>query len=543
MFSWKEFEKTKNILSHFGGNNYKDEWGQHHLKIRPNELLDWFEFVKEDLGFFTLSEMAGLDRGDIYPKFEIVYHLLNMGSHQRLNIHLLVDEGEIIPSIVKFFTHADWPEREQAEMLNLQFDIPRPSLILPTKQKNFPLLKNATIKEWPLELPIEVPALKFNPNKSELPYPEEQCQWKVFSPLTHPTLGHFEWLICFDPIKVVESKIRIGLHHQGLELLLQNKDIIQILQLVDKVNLSTAPTFSIAWSKTIEEQFRIKIPERAQALRIVMLEIGRIADHLSVLSAIAFEAGMDEFKLFINCREKVYELFEKYSGHRQGIGISRIGGVKEDLPPGWIVEYQTVESVLRKNLKLIHKALISRFKFRSHLASDPVNAQSVLQLGLSGPAMRAAGLNFDLRKSQPFYFYSDIDFDIPVGIHGSTYDRYLIRYEEIFQSLRIITQVIDNLPLGEVVSEAFNKNYLELINIFATLEQPKEWHYSALESPVGEAGFLVNFDGGIKPSRIKMKTPGFSIAQALPVFIKGLREEQLTVCLASLGLSRWEMDR
>lgn len=543
MFSWKEFEKTKQILSHVGGSRYKEEWGQHHLKIRPNELLDWFEFVKEDLGFFTLTEIAGLDRNNVLPKFEIVYHLLNMGSHQRLSIHLFANEGELIPSITNFFTHADWLEREQAEMLNLKFDRPLESLILPKGQKNFPLRKNATFKTWPEEVTPPVPALRFNPNKSEAPYPEEQYQWKVFSPLSPVTLGNFEWMVCFDPVKVVDSKIRPGFHHQGFELLLQNKDIFQILQLVDKVNLSSAPNYSIAWSKTIEEQFRIKVPERGQAIRIVMLEMARIADHLTVLSETCFEAGMEEYRLFINSREKIYELFEKYSGHRHGLGISRIGGVKEDLPHGWIVEYQTVADVLTKNLRLIHNALRSQTKFRAHLDGDPVNAQSVLQFGLSGPAMRAAGLNFDLRKSQPFYFYQDIDFDIPVGIHGSAYDRYLIRYEEIFQSLRIITQVIDNLPLGEVVPEAFNKNYLELTAIFETLEQPKEWHYSALEAPSGEAGFLVSFDGGVKPTRIKMKTPGFSIAQALPMFVKGLREDQLAACLASLGLSRWEMDR
>lgn len=543
MFSWKEFEKSKQILSHVGGNRYKEEWGQHHLKIRPNELLDWFEFVKEDLGFFTLADIAGLDRGTTTPKFEIVYHLLNMGSHQRLSIHLFAHEGELIPSISKFFAHADWLEREQAEMLNLTFDKPLEGLLLPAGQKNFPLRKNSAIKAWPLEQTPALPALRYNPNKSEAPYPEEQYQWKVFSPLSPVTLGNFEWMVCFDPVKVVDSKVRAGFHHQGFELLLQNKDIFQILQLVDKVNLSSAPNYSIAWSKTIEEQFRIKVPERGQAIRIVMLEMARIADHLTVLSETAYESGMEEYRLFVNAREKIYELFEKYSGHRHGLGISRIGGVKEDLPHGWIVEYQTVADVLTKNLRLIHNSLRSQIKFRNHLDGDPVNAQSVLQMGLSGPAMRAAGLNFDLRKSQPFYFYSDIDFDIPVGIHGSSYDRYLIRYEEIFQSLRIITQVIDNLPLGEVVPEAFNKNYLELTSIFETLEQPKEWHYSALESPSGEAGFLVNFDGGIKPARIKMKTPGFSIAQALPMFIKGLREEQLAACLASLGLSRWEMDR
>lgn len=544
MFSWKEFEKTKAILSHSGGERYKTEWNQHHITIRPTDLLDWVELIKEDLNYLTLAEVAAMEHGlDKEYRFEVVYHFLNMGTHQRLNLHLCVNEGEIIPSIRHQYPQGEWMEREQGEMLGLKFDLPTTSLLLPEGQTTYPLRQKAVIKSWPEEKPFAFPKLRMNPNKSEAPYPEESYQWKQYDVFSSVTKGNFEWSLCFDPIKVVDSHLRIGFHHQGLELFLQNKDILQILQLVDKVNLSAAPNYSIAWAKTIEEMFRIKIPERAQAIRIVMLELARIADHLTVLAEICRASEQSEFRLLLNAREKVYELFEKFCGHRQGLGVARIGGVKEDLPHGWIVEYQAVAEILAKNLRLIHKSLISQNKFRAHLESDPVNAQSVLQWGVCGPTMRAAGLNFDLRKSQPFYFYQDIDFDIPVGINGAIYDRYLIRYEEIHQSFRIITQVIDNLPLGEVVAAMYDKNYVELLKVFEGMDSPKQWHYSALETPNGEAGFLLNFNGTMKPSRIKLKTPGFVVAQALPVFVKGLREEQLAACLASLNLSRWEMDR
>lgn len=544
MFNWKEFEKTKQILSHAGGRRYRDDWGQHHLTVRPTELIDWVELIKEDLNYLTLAEMAAVENNiDKEYRFEVVYHFLNMGTHQRLNLHLLVNEGEIIPSLKKYYPQADWMEREQAEMLGLTFDRATPGLLLPAGQKNFPLRKKSDVKNWPEEKPLEFPKLRVNPNKSEAPYPEESYQWKQFDIFSPVSGGNFEWSVCFDPAKVVDSRLRVGFHHQGLELFLQNKDVLQVLQLVDKINISAAPNYSIAWAKTIEEMFRIKIPERAQAIRIVMLELARIADHLTVLSEICRNAGQNEFTLFINAREKIFELFEKFCGHRQGLGIARIGGVKEDLPHGWIVEYQAVAEILSKNLRLIHKSLISQNNFRSHTDGDPVNAQSVLQWGVTGPTMRAAGLNFDLRKSQPFYFYQDIDFDIPVGIHGAIYDRYLIRYEEINQSFRIITQVIDNLPLGDFINGMYDKNYLELIKLFEGADTPTQWHYSALETPNGEAGFLLHFNGTAKPARLKLKTPGFAVAQALQVFAKGLREDQLATCLASLNLSRWEMDR
>ncbi len=541
MFSWKEFEKTKAVLLHCADTKYREDWGQHHITLRPTELLDWIEFLKEDLGFFTLSEVGGVDLGD--SKFEIIYHLLNMGTHQRLNLHLLVHDDEMIPTIANFFLNANWMEREQEEMLGLFFSVKGKGLILPEGQRVFPLRLNNSNLEWPEEGDLELPSLNYNPNKSEMSYPEESYLWRHYDLLSSETLGNFEWLVCYDPTKVVDTSVRIGFHHQSFEKIFQERDVIQILHLVNRINPGSSLQYEVAWAKTIEEMFRIRIPERAQAVRLILLELVRIADHLTVLSLICMESKQDEARYFINAREKIYEVLERFAGHRQSQGVIRIGGMNQDLPHGWILENQLVAEILSKNLPLVHRSLINKNKFRSHLQGEALDPQSILQWGVSGPAMRAAGLNFDLRKSQPFYFYQDIDFDIPVGINGTLYDRYLIRYEEIFQSLRIITQVIDNLPLGEIILEQFQGSYPNVLQNIKNLEFPHQWHYSPIESSSGEAGFLVKLSKEYRPSRVKIKTPSFSLAQAISVFSKGLREDQLSTGLSSLGLSRWEMDR
>lgn len=541
MFNWKEFEKTKAVLLHSAESQYREDWGQHHITLRPTELLEWVEFLKEDLGFFTLSEIGGVDLGG--GAFEILYHLLNMGSHQRLNLHVIVKDTEVVPSVTGFFSNAEWMEREQEEMLGIGFSIKGNGLLLPKGQKVYPLRLNAFESKWPLEADLREPRLRYNPNKSESPYPEESYRWKHYDLLSPETLGTFEWLVCFDPSKVVETQVRIGFHHQALEKILQDRDLVQILHLVDRINPESSLQYAIAWAKTIEDMFRIRIPERAQAVRLILLELIRITDHLTVLSSICLECKQEEAKFFLNAREKVYELLERFAGHRLGQGVIRIGGLGQDLPHGWIVENQLVAEILTKNLPLIHRSLIHKKRFRSQLEGEAIDAQSILQWGVSGPAMRAAGLNFDLRKSQPFYFYQDIDFDIPVGIHGSVYDRYLIRFEEIFQSLRIITQVIDNLPLGEIISEQFKGKYPGILATIKNLELPHQWHYSPIESSSGEAGFLVKLNQDYRPQRVKVKTPGLAMAQAISVFSKGLREDQLSIGLSSLGLSRWEMDR
>ena len=547
MFDWKEFDKTKHIFSHAGPSLYREEWGQHKIDIRPVDLIRWIDLLKEDLDYLSLVDIVAVDRRSLPVfggyDFEVVYHLLNMGTHQRLNLHLHVNASEMIPTITGFFPNSEWMEKEQVEMLGLNFSNHPSSLLLPNDQKNFPLKKDAQIKDWKLDDPAELPLLRKNPNKSEAPYAEEAYVWEQFGILSPETLGKFEWTVCFDPQNVVESRLRIGFHHQGLEKLLEKKEWIQVMQLVDKLQPGAAPTYSIAWAKNLEDMLRIKLPERTQAVRIVMLELARIAEHLTVMAEMTLAAGHDEFKHYINAREKVYELFEKYCGQRQGFSIVRLGGLKEDLPHGWIAEYQSVADILNKNLLMIHKSLMSQRKFREHLEVSPVNAQTVLQWGVSGPAMRASGLNFDLRKSQPFYFYQDIDFDIPVGIYGTAYDRYLIRFEEIFQSLRIITQVIDNLPLGEVINPLYDLPYPELCEYMRTQEVASGWHYSGLESPNGEAGFFHLVGNDFQTARIKIKSPSLTLAQAVPQFLKGLNKKQLRASLASLGIRHFEMDR
>jgi len=393
----------------------------------------------------------------------------------------------------------------------------------------------------PNENKKRLPILRVNPNKSEDPYPEESWIWKEYGLFSSVTKGSFELQVCYDPNFLVASQTTIGFHHRNIEKLLASRSWIHISKLLDSLIPNCSPTMSTAWLKTIEEMGMFKLPERAQAIRIILLELSRVTEHLTVMSEILSSLQLSESTLFINAREKVIELFEKYCGHRWGEGAVILGGVFEDLPHGWISEYQSVEKVVVKNLKIIHQSLLTQSKFRSTLDAAGIDARTVLDWGLSGPAMRASGLNFDLRKSRPIYFYKDIDFDVPVGIHGTAYDRYLIRYEEILQSFRIMTQVLDNLPLGDVkIPEDFRDDLL--------LKFPKNkpngiWYYSVLESANGELGTLALMSENYHPHRLKIKSPSFSILQSLNEFLKGLEEYQVEASVASLGIRKSDLDR
>lgn len=550
MLKLDEYKKIKNILQPCMGEDYEDYLYQHHFWTTPSELLSWVDFLKNDLGFLTLVEITGLKADKDY---EIVYQLLNMDNHQRVNIHLKISREMILPSLSDDFESTNWKERELSKTLGVSFSYDRPfhlralkglkNLDERSEKENKRLrLKNGISSLENVEKDfsqMSLPSLRFNPNKSEAPYKEESFKWKKLDHLSVETQGHFDCHICFDPEKIVEIRPFTGLFHQNLERSFQKKSLYQNSFLLDRLNMSSAPTYSMLWAKTLEDIFQIEIPDRAKALRMVLLELARINHHLTVLFQLTRLSNFSHFSILINLREKVYELFEKWTGSRQATGSCLVGGVRQDLPQGWIVECQMALRLIDRYLPLFHQGFMSHKEFRNLAQGPRIEAQSILNFGITGPAMRAAGINFDLRKSDPFYFYQDLEFDIPVGVFGMTYDRYLVRIEEIFQSLRLVTQIIDNIPEGDF--DLYPHHQMTFSQFSDHLIQ--KWNYGFLEAPSGETGMMIKLKNDQNISRIKFNTPSFALVQGLDVLVRGLTQKQLAIAVSSLGLSRWEMDR
>lgn len=535
MFNFAEFRKTENILREGGDLLVDESLGQFHLTIRPSDLSNWVEFVQEDLNFLILTDIVVVDRlnAKVRQRFEINYQFHNMENHQRLHLHVLVNPGEIVPSLVEYYPHAEWKEAEQAEMFGLRFGDRESHLLLPENCKLSPMRKDFSGGEWPLQKPKSLPGVSSNPNRSESPYPEESYRWKEFGVLSPQTLGNFSWQVCFDPSTVVESRIEIGHSHIGIEKILENKSPLQILRSVDSLNPLSAPTTGILWARLYEEIHGCEIPERAQAIRMVLLELSRITSHLTILSRMTSKLGFSESKLFTDCREKIFEALESLTGHRQGFGTLRFGGLSSDTPHGWLIQFQRISEDVAKMLLFLRKFFLSRRDFQNKLDGPAITAETILRYSLSGPTMRAAGLNFDLRKSNPFYFYKDVDFDVPVGVEGKMFDRFLILIEEVFQSLRIVDQVVDNLPLGEVWIDP-GPGLQKKFTGFSSL---------SLEAPNGEFGISLQIEKGEKIQRLKFLTPSFNTTQGLNALCYGLSESQLPVLLESLGINRLELDR
>src|SRR5690554_606110 len=536
MFDKSSYQKETKLFS-VVNKQYVAAWDEHHIFCRPQELINWVRVAKEDLNYLYFIEALVVTNPDGNNKFDFELDIIvaNLESHQRLHLHVQFNKSEIIPSIVNFYPASRYALREQADLYDFKLDTPLESLFVTERNKNI------FSEEWSLKedsKPFHAPKLRFNPNKSEAPYPEESWRWVHADLFSQSTLGKFEAFYCFDPFKLVDLRIRLGSYFKGIEAELCKKDHKHITYLLEQVNHLASPFYSGAWAINIEEILNINITERAMGLRIVLWELTRIAEHLFVIYEMCSLLNLNEAIFYLDAYERICELLETLTGHRSGQGMIKIGGINFDIPAGWIIEFQDFNKLFLKNIVVYHQHLISNAKFRTLLNHSQVSSHSVLQYGVSGPNLRAAGINYDLRKSRPLYFYQDIDFDVPVGVKGTSFDRYLIRYEEMIQSSRIITQVLDNLPLGSIDS---NVDELDWMNSLRSLN--KEFHYSSLEAPNGETGivYVQGREGQIK--RLKIKSPSLFLAQALKEFLTGVEEKSVPVALASLGIREREMER
>lgn len=534
MFDRNSYHKDSQLFS-IVNKQYMAAWDEHHIFCRPQDLINWVRVIKEDLNYLYFIEALVVTNPEEDKSFDFELDLIvaNLESHQRLHLHVLFNKNEIIPNIVHFYPAALYALREQADLFDFKLEIPLETLFVSEKNRNI------FSSDWSLKEEthlFKAPVLPYNPNKSEPPYPQESWRWVHADLYSQNTLGKFEALYCFDPFKLVDVRVRLGSYFKGIEAELCQKDQRHITYLLEQVNHLAAPFYSGAWAINIEEIFNITITERAKALRIVLWELTRIAEHLFVIYEMCSLLKLNEYTFYLDAYERIGELLETLTGNASGQGMIIIGGINYDIPAGWIVEFQEFNKLFLKNIQVYHQRLLSNAKFRTLLTHSQVSSHAVLQYGVSGPNLRAAGINYDLRKSRPLYFYQDIDFDVPVGVKGTSFDRYLIRYEEVIQSSRIITQVLDNLPLGSIESSTEHVS-----SRLVTLT--KEYHYSSLEAPNGETGivYVQGEKGQIK--RLKIKSPSLFLAQAMKEFLIGIDEKSIPVALASLGIREREMER
>ncbi|MEQ8285463.1 NADH-quinone oxidoreductase subunit D [Thalassospira sp.] len=376
----------------------------------------------------------------------------------------------------------------------------------------------------------------------------------------HPAAhGVLRLVLEMDGEVVERSDPHIGLLHRGTEKLIEYKTYIQATPYFDRLDYVAPMNQEHAYCLAIEKLMGIEVPKRAQYIRVLYAEIGRILNHILNLTAFALDVGaMTPLLWGFEEREKLMEFYERACGARLHANYFRPGGVAADLPAGLLEDIDAWADQYDIFMNDFDRVLVGNRIFKQRTVDiGTVTAEEALDWGFTGPNIRASGLAWDLRKSQPYDSYEEFDFDIPVGKNGDCYDRFLVRFEEMWQSLKIIKQAIKNMPDGPVIvennkvappSRAEMKRSMEaLIHHFKLFTEgfhvPAGECYAAVEAPKGEFGVYLVSDGSNRPYRCKIRAPGFPHLQAIDFMSKGHMLADVVANIGSLDIVFGEIDR
>ena len=377
---------------------------------------------------------------------------------------------------------------------------------------------------------------------------------------SHPsTHGVLRLVLDLDGEIVRKCVPHMGYLHRGMEKLAEVKTYHQFIPYTDRLDYLAPLSNNVAFVGAVEKLLGVDVPPRARAIRVLCCEMSRISAHLLWLGTHAVDLGaITVFFYTFREREIIYDFIEALTGTRMTTSYTRVGGLSRDLPPGFLESFKSWVDRIPKEIAeweslLTHnKIWVERTKDVGILKID-----DAIDLGVTGPNLRASGKEWDLRKSEPYLGYDEYDFDIPVGTVGDVYDRYLVRMEEMRQSVRILQQVIARMPEGPIVvddpkivlppKENVLRKMEELIHQFIIVTEgfdaPVGEIYSAIESPKGELGFYIKSEGGGSPYRLKIRSPSFINLQALPKIAEGVMVSDLVAIIASLDPVMGEVDR
>jgi len=376
---------------------------------------------------------------------------------------------------------------------------------------------------------------------------------------THPaTHGIFQNILTMDGEIIIDAEQTVGYIHRAFEKIAEHKPYYQVKTLTDRMNYCSSPINNIGWDMTVEKLMGIKTNKRIDYMRIIVMELARITDHLICNSVIGVDSGaLTGFTYVFQEREAIYEIYEEMCGARLTTNLGRIGGFERDFNPTAIKKIRELLLRLPGKLKEFEKLLMRNRIFMDRtIGVGGISGERALNYGFTGPNLRAAGIDYDVRERAPYCSYQDFEFTIPLGTQGDTYDRFCVREEEIWQSLKLIASALENLPPGDFhmdVPEVYlppkedvYSNMEALIYHFkivmGEINVPVGEVYHAVEGGNGELGFYLVSDGGRMPYRLHFRRPCFIYYQAFPEMIKGAVLSDAILTMSSMNVIAGELD-
>lgn len=376
----------------------------------------------------------------------------------------------------------------------------------------------------------------------------------------HPAAhGVLRLILEMDGEVVERADPHIGLLHRGTEKLIEHKTYLQAVPYFDRLDYVSPMCQEHAFALAVEGLLKCEVPIRAQYIRVLFSELTRILNHCLNIATNAIDVGATTPLLWLfEEREKIMGFYEAVSGSRMHSNYFKPGGVAQDMPDGMLADIRKFADEFVPVLKDVEKLLTNNRIWKQRMVDiGVVTAKEAMDLGFSGPMLRGSGLEWDLRRSNPYDVYSEMDFEVPVGKNGDCYDRYLIRVEEMYQSINIIRQCIDKIPEGAIKTadrkisppprHGMKTSMEEMIHHFKLYTEgydvPKGEVYAAVEAPKGEFGVHLISDGGNKPYRCRLRAPSFAHLQALDFMTRGHMLADVVAIMGNLDIVFGEIDR
>ena len=376
----------------------------------------------------------------------------------------------------------------------------------------------------------------------------------------HPAMhGTLRILVELDGETIRHSIAEMGYLHRGFEKHSEVGTYTQVIPYTDRLNYLSPLMNNVGYCMAVEKLIGCEVPERAQVIRLIICELSRIADHMVCIGTNVVDLGaLTNFWYYFNAREPIYTFIEKICGARLTTNYTRIGGLMRDFSEGADQELKNIIKTVLKATKDV-RGLLEKNKIFIDRTSGvaAISGEEAINYGFTGPCLRAAGVAYDVRVAEPYLNYQDYDFDIPIGETGDTYDRFLVRFEEINQSCRLIEQGLEKLKPGPIMtndrrvalppkSEVYT-NIEALMNhfklIYEGVRPPPGEVYSATEAANGELGFYIVSDGSTHPYRVKCRPPCFPLFAAYPKLIEGRMIADAIAVLGSINIVAGELDR
>jgi len=551
-------------------------------RVQAARMLDIARFLHDDprMAFDHITDVCSADYPDDSERFEVIYHVLSLPHGVRLRVKARVTEDQpVIPSVVSVWKGADFMERETYDLMGIKFsghpDLRR--ILMPEHyDEGYPLRKDFPTegKGWRSSFPflpkMDEPVAAANDN--DVPE-EEKKAFRSGAASTrrteelllnmgpqHPsTHGVLRVVLELDGERIVKATPDLGYLHRGVEKLAEGLAYMQIIPHTDRLDYVCSMTNNYAFVRAVEKLLNLTVPERAEYIRTIVAEMQRIIGHLFWLGTQALDIGaMTVFFWTFREREVLLDLFEKLCGARLTLNYYRIGGVDSDFTPDLVQRMREFLDTFQAHINEYDSLIANNRIWVGRTRNVAViSAEDAINFGLTGPPLRGSGVNYDVRKLEPYGAYGKVEWEVPVGKHGDTYDRYWVRMEEMRQSARIIRQCLDQLPEGPIIADApqiipppkanVMRDMESLIHHFIIFTQgfkpPKGETYCATEAPKGELGFFIISDGSPRPYRMKIRAPSFVHMGAFDHMARGYLISDIITIFGTYDIVMGECDR